>query len=86
MRPTLRVLQNVSAAARQHTLGFIGLGQMGQHMASNLYSKSLAAQNTPSLKLVVCDANEAAAGAFANAFAQQFPHAPPIQVVTTPAE
>ncbi|KDQ13198.1 hypothetical protein BOTBODRAFT_133776 [Botryobasidium botryosum FD-172 SS1] len=97
MRPTARVLSSLGAAAaatRPHTLGFIGLGQMGQHMASNLYAKHLARQQQaqtqsaqrPPVELVVCDANEAAAGAFAAAFARDFPHAPPVHVVTSPAQ
>ncbi|KZO99379.1 hypothetical protein CALVIDRAFT_379269 [Calocera viscosa TUFC12733] len=67
MRPSISIFQ----AALSHpgdgplTLGFIGLGAMGRHMARNLYYKTLLAHDDGKIKrsdqtpvMLLCDANE----------------------------
>ncbi|KAG8865309.1 hypothetical protein FRB96_000199 [Tulasnella sp. 330] len=68
---------------RAHAVAFVGLGAMGRHMATNLFSKTFTVDSSSSF--VVCDALPEAADAFARSFQEQYPTAK-INVVRTPGE
>lgn len=70
----------MAAALRKSTIGFIGLGRMGNEMARNLFTKQPSGA-----AFVVCDANLTAAEAFAQRIRSLHPQAS-IQVATSPAE
>ncbi|EJT98407.1 3-hydroxyisobutyrate dehydrogenase [Dacryopinax primogenitus] len=74
MHPSVRCLSATISHSRNGplTLGFIGLGAMGRHMAWNLYLKTLLAQQGPPPSqepepiMLLCDANEDGAKKFMN--------------------
>lgn len=80
---SVRCLQ--SHVLRHHTVGFIGLGQMGHSMAANWISKHVVENSSNSHGFVVCDVDQARATAFAKTFSDTNPRVN-ISVASTPAE
>ncbi|KAG8748168.1 hypothetical protein FRC10_008901 [Ceratobasidium sp. 414] len=94
MRPALRLLNALAArpARPYHTLGFIGLGQMGLNMADNLFTRTASAYTEGSTAesskppvFLVCDVNRITADTFAQNVASRFPGVL-VEVAESPAE
>jgi len=87
MKPSARCLQSLGKKIqRQHTVGFIGLGQMGYAMATNWFMKRVAEPaNAAESGFVVCDVDSVRAQSFADTFNATYPKAN-ISVVSNPAE
>jgi NADP oxidoreductase coenzyme F420-dependent len=86
MRVSARCLQSLDQhLLRRHTVGFIGLGQMGHSMAANWISKRVVEGSDDTHGFVVCDVDQARAAAFAKTFSETNPRVD-ISVAATPAE
>ncbi|KAG9092299.1 hypothetical protein FS749_015854 [Ceratobasidium sp. UAMH 11750] len=95
MRPAPRLLNALARPARArpyHTLGFIGLGQMGLNMADNLFTRTATAYSEGSTVesskppvFLVCDVNRITADTFARDVSTRFPEVL-VEVAETPAE
>ncbi|QRV89482.1 NAD binding domain of 6-phosphogluconate dehydrogenase [Ceratobasidium sp. AG-Ba] len=93
MRPTLRTLSALRPARRPyHTLGFIGLGQMGLNMADNLFTRTATAhaegstsESSKPPRFLVCDVNKVVADTFARDVSSRFPGVL-VQVTESPAD
>ncbi|KAG8703566.1 hypothetical protein FRC08_002759 [Ceratobasidium sp. 394] len=95
MRPAPRLLNALARPARArpyHTLGFIGLGQMGLNMADNLFTRTATAYSEGSTVesskppvFLVCDVNRITADTFARDVSTRFPGVL-VEVAETPAE
>jgi len=78
MHPSIRILKTVASQQLNAplTLGFIGLGAMGRHMAANLYRKTMlehikagqGKERHPAPVMLLCDANEAGVKKFMDDF------------------
>ncbi|KAG9118736.1 hypothetical protein FRC07_006612 [Ceratobasidium sp. 392] len=96
LRPTSRLLNafNAARSARRpyHTLGFIGLGQMGLNMADNLftrtataYAEGSTAESSKPPVFLVFDVNTITADTFARDVANRFPGVL-VEVAGSPAD
>lgn len=83
MRASARWLTSLDRVLRSKSTSFIGLGNMGTEMATNLFSKQFA--NSVESRFIVCDAVPETALSFARKFGHRYPGAN-ITIASTPEE